>query len=173
MRRRILSPVLETVTSVIADVKPFVGMSNSPIAKCLLRTCPRKCIDPSSAAIVNKEDPMRRRLFISLGLFLGIALTLPMLEARQKDTKGATAKEDRIDGIIQFIDTATKTVTVRLRDKQQQQQVIYGDKTAFTFRNKAAKAEEVKEGRRIIALGKINDKNQLIATRIDVRDKGY
>jgi hypothetical protein len=116
---------------------------------------------------------MGRRLFIAMGLFLGIALTLPALEARQKDTKSATAKQDRIDGIIQFIDTATKTVTVRLRDKQQQQQVIYDDKTAFTFRNKAAKVEEVKEGRRIIALGKINDKNQLIATRIDVRDKGY
>lgn len=116
---------------------------------------------------------MRRRLFIATGLFLGVALTLPALDARQKDSKTETAKEDRIDGIIQFIDTSTKTVTVRLRDKQQQQQVIYGDKTAFTFRNKAATVDEVKEGRRILALGKMNDKNQLIATRIDVRDKGY
>ena len=115
---------------------------------------------------------MGRRLFIAMGLFLGVALTLPALDARQKDTK-TTAKQDRIDGIIQFIDTPTKTVTVRLRDKQQQQQVIYDDKTAFTFRNKAATVDEVKEGRRIIALGKTNDKNQLIATRIDVRDKGY
>lgn len=116
---------------------------------------------------------MGRRLFIAMGLFLGVALTLPALEARQKDTKTATAKQDRIDGIIQLLDKPTKTVTVRLRDKQQQQQVIYDDKTAFSFRNKPATFEEVKEGRRIIALGKINDKNQLIATRIDVRDKGY
>lgn len=116
---------------------------------------------------------MGRRLFVALGLFLGVALTLPALEARQKDTNTKTGKPDRIDGIIQFIDVPTKTVTVRLRDKQQQQQVIYDDKTTFTFRNKDAKVDEVKEGRRIIALGKINDKNQLIATRIDVRDKGY
>ena len=116
---------------------------------------------------------MRRRLFIAMGLFFGVALTLPALEARQKDTKTATAKQDRIDGIIQLLDKPTKTVTVRLRGKQQQQQVIYDDKTAFSFRNKAATVDEVKEGRRIIALGKINDKNQLIATRIDVRDKGY
>ena len=116
---------------------------------------------------------MRRRFFIAMGVFLGVALTLPALEARQKDSKTTAAKPDRIDGIIQFIDTPTKTVTVRLRDKQQQQQVIYDDKTAFTFRNKAATVDEVKEGRRIIALGKINDKNQLIATRVDVRDKGY
>ncbi len=114
---------------------------------------------------------MGRRLFISMGLILGVALTLPALEARQKDTKPAD-KPDRIDGIIQLIDKSTKTVTVRLRDKQQQQQVIYDDKTAFTFQNKPATLDEVKDGRRIIALGKINDKNQLIATRIDVRDKG-
>lgn len=114
---------------------------------------------------------MRRRFFIAMGLFLGVALTLPALEARQKDTKTATVKQDRIDGIIQLIDKPTKTVTVRLRDKQQLQQVIYGDKTTFTFRNKPATFDEVKDGRRIIVLGKINDKNQLIATRIDVRDK--
>lgn len=113
---------------------------------------------------------MGRRLFIAMGLLLGVALTWPALEARQQDTK--TAKEDRIDGIIQLIDKETKTVTVRLRDKQQQQQVIYGDKTVFTFRNKSATSDEVKDGRRIIALGKVNEKNQLIATRIDVRDKG-
>jgi hypothetical protein len=122
---------------------------------------------------LKKEGPMGRRLFIAMGLFLGVALTVPALEARQKDTKTATAKEDRIDGIIQLLDKPTKTVTVRLRDKQQQQQVIYDDKTAFSFRNKPATFDEVKEGRRIIAVGKINDKNQLIATRIDVRDKGY
>ena len=115
---------------------------------------------------------MERRLFIAMGLFLGVALTLPALEARQKDPKAKPAKEDRIDGIIQLIDKPTKTVTVRLRNKQQQQQVIYDDKTAFTFQNKSATLDDVKEGRRIIALGKINDKNQLIATRIDVRDKG-
>jgi cytochrome c-type biogenesis protein CcmE len=115
---------------------------------------------------------MGQRLLIAMGLFLGVALTLPALEARQKDTKNAPAKQDRIDGIIQLIDKPTKTVTVRLRDKQQQQQVIYDDKTAFTFQNKPATLDEVRDGRRIIALGKINDKNQLIATRIDVRDKG-
>ena len=116
---------------------------------------------------------MGRRLFIAMGLCLGVALALPALEARQNDTKTAKPKQDRIDGIIQLLDKPTKTVTVRLRDKQQQQQVIYDEKTAFSFRNKPATFDEVKEGRRIIALGKINDKNQLIATRIDVRDKGY
>jgi hypothetical protein len=47
---------------------------------------------------------------------------------------------------------------------------MYTEKTQFTDRNKAAKLEEVKEGRRVIVLGHTNDKNVLVATRIDVRD---
>ena len=113
---------------------------------------------------------MGRRLFIAIGLILGICLTVPALEARQKDTKSAEGKQDRIDGSIHMLDTATKVVTVRLRGKPDQRQVVYDDKTAFTFRNKPATLEEVKEGRRVIAVGKNNDKNQLIATRIDIRD---
>lgn len=115
---------------------------------------------------------MGRRLFIALGLFLGVVLTLPALEARQKDTKTAAGKQDRIDGSVQMIDKAAKTITVRLRGKPVQRGVIYDDKTAVTFRNKPATLDEVKEGRRVIVLGKSNEKNQLMATRIDVRDKG-
>ena len=70
-----------------------------------------------------------------------------------------------------MMDAATKMITVRTRGKTEQRQVMYDDKTAFTFRNKPAKVEEVKEGRRVIVLGKVNDKNVLVATRIDVRDE--
>jgi hypothetical protein len=48
--------------------------------------------------------------------------------------------------------------------------VVFNEKTAFTFRNKPATVEELKEGRRVIVVGQPNDKNQLVATRIDVRD---
>jgi hypothetical protein len=69
-----------------------------------------------------------------------------------------------------MFDKATKVLTVRLRGKPMQREVVVDDKTAFTFRNKAATIEELKEGRRVIVLGKPNDKNQLVATRVDVRD---
>jgi hypothetical protein len=114
---------------------------------------------------------MGRRLFIAIGLILGVGLMVPALEARQKDTKSAEGKQDRIDGSIHMLDTTTKVVTVRLRGKPDQRQVVYDDKTAFTFRNKPATIDEVKEGRRVIVVGKNNDKNQLIATRIDIRDE--
>ena len=121
---------------------------------------------------------MRRSLFIVMALLLGSALTLPVAanqaaQAAQKEGEKAkaTAKEDRLDGTVHMMDAATKMITVRTRGKTEQRQVMYDDKTAFTFRNKAAKLEEVKEGRRVIVLGKINDKNVLVATRIDVRDE--
>ena len=114
---------------------------------------------------------MGRRLFIAIGLFSGLVLALPVVEAWQKDAKTAAGKQDRIDGSVHMIDTATKVVTVRLQAKPDQRQVIYDDKTAFTYRNKPSKLEEVKEGRRVIVVGKFNDKGQLVATRIDVRDE--
>jgi Cu/Ag efflux protein CusF len=114
---------------------------------------------------------MRRRLFIATGLLLGCALALPALEARQKDAKTAAGKQDRIDGSVRMIDKATKVVTVRLRGKPDSREVIYDDKTAFTFRNKPSTLDELKEGRRVIIVGKFNDKVQLVATRVDIREK--
>jgi len=117
---------------------------------------------------------MRRCLFIAMALLLGSALILPAAasQAAQQDEKAkAAAKEDRLEGNVHMMDTATKMITVRVRGKTEQRQVMYTDKTAFTFRNKPSKVEEVKEGRHVIILGKTNDKNVLVASRIDVRDE--
>ena len=117
---------------------------------------------------------MRRCLFIAMALMLGSVLTLPVAASQggqKEDEKAkAAAKQDRLDGTVHMMDTATKMITVRTRGKTEQRQVSYDDKTQFTYRNKAAKLEEVKEGRRVIVLGKTNDKHVLVATRIDVRD---
>jgi hypothetical protein len=114
---------------------------------------------------------MRRRLSIALVVCVGICLVpLVTTAAPQKEGKD-TPKEERIEGNVQAIDKATKTVTVTLRGKPMQRQVVYGDTTKFTFRNKASSVDELKDGRHVICLGKTNDKNQLIATRIDVRDE--
>ena len=119
---------------------------------------------------------MRRSLFIVMALLLGSAMTLPVAanqaaQAAQKEGEKAKAAEARLDGTVHMMDAATKMITVRTRGKTEQRQVMYDDKTAFTFRNKPAKVEEVKEGRRVIVLGKVNDKNVLVASRIDVRDE--
>jgi hypothetical protein len=115
---------------------------------------------------------MRRRLFIAMGLSVGGLLTLLVVApvvAQQKDEKSAS--EVRVEGNVHMIDIKTKTVTVRLTGKPDRREVVYSDTTAFTFRNKPSKLEEVKEGRRVICVGKLNDKNQLVAKQIEVRDE--
>jgi Cu/Ag efflux protein CusF len=116
---------------------------------------------------------MTRRLFVAMGLCLGIVLTLSVMPAAGQEKKGKAAapKSDRVEGNVSSIDKATKTATVRLRGKTNSVQVVFNDKTSFTFRNKPASIDELKDGRHVICLGKYNDKTQLIATRIDVRDE--
>jgi hypothetical protein len=111
---------------------------------------------------------MRNRLFVAVGFCLAIALALSAMPAAAQEKE----KADRVEGNVQSIDKESKTVTVTLRGKPNTVQVIFGDKTEFTFRNKASSVDEVKVSRHVICVGKLNDKNQLMATRIDVRDEG-
>lgn len=116
---------------------------------------------------------MRRRLAIAVGLLSGILLMPSWVATAQTGTtqgKDAKAKEQRIDGTVRMLDTAAHTFTVALRARAAERQVIYNDSTRFTFRNKPAKVEDLKDGRRVIVLGTPNDKNQLVARRIDVRE---
>ena len=110
---------------------------------------------------------MRMRLSVAMGLCLAIALTLSAMPVAQEKEQA-----DRVEGNVKSIDQATKTVTVAPRGKTNTVQVVFSDKTVFTFRNKAASVDEVQEGRRVICVGKLNDKSQLVATRIEVRDEG-
>jgi hypothetical protein len=113
---------------------------------------------------------MRNRLFVATGLCVAVALMLAAMPAAAQEKK---AKSDRVEGNVQSIDLATKTVVVTLRGNTiKTVPVIFSDTTVFTFRNKPGTVDQVKDGRHVICLGKLNDKNQLIATRIDVRDEG-
>ena len=129
------------------------------------------CAARRTRHLIAKEAFMRRRLSVAMVVCVGIWL-LPLVTtaAPQKEGKDAP-KEERVEGNVQAVDKATKTATVTLRGKNVQRQVVYSDGTAFTFRNKASSVDEFKDGRHVICLGKTNDKNQLIATRIDIRDE--
>jgi hypothetical protein len=119
---------------------------------------------------------MRRRLLVGIEVCLGIALTLFLAapavaqEKESKSTATKAAKETRIEGNVHMIDTKTNTITVSLTGTTGQKEVVYNDKTKFTFRNKPSTFAEVKEGRRVIVLGTANDKMQLVATRVEIRD---
>jgi hypothetical protein len=122
---------------------------------------------------------MRLRLSVAVGLCVGIALALfvavpvaaqPANPKPQVEAKGKAAKVDRLDGTIRAVDQKAKAIVVRARGMTLERQVIYDDKTKFTFRNKPSSLDEVKDGRRVICLGHYDDKGHLIATRIDVRN---
>ena len=103
--------------------------------------------------------------------WLGIVLSLLLVTgvSAQEEKKTTKAKPDRVTGTIQLLNKDTKTLTVQ-RDNQFRQ-VVWTDETKITFQNKNATFDEVQQGRRVICLGTFNDKQQLVATRIDVRTK--
>ena len=112
---------------------------------------------------------MITRKTLSIAVFLGIVLSLILVpRANAQEKKAATkSKEDRLSGRVQMISKDTSTIT--LRKGNVDRSVVYNDTTKFTMRNKPAKLEDVKEGRRLICMGKFDEKTRLVATRIDIR----
>ncbi len=108
------------------------------------------------------------RLRFVMGIILCLVLVFTV-SAADKAAKAKAPKLDRLDGRIQMINKDTKTITLDVKGIKRQ--VVYSDATKYTFRNKPGTTDDVKEGKRAIVLGKFNDKTQLEATRIDIREK--
>ena len=105
-----------------------------------------------------------------LAVVLVITLVLiPCLKGQVK--KDSRSGMDRLDGTIQSIDKATSTVTLRQTNKVITWKVVFSKDTKFTFRNVAATVDELKDGRRVVCLGKIDKDGVLTASRIDMREK--
>ena len=111
---------------------------------------------------------MAKRSFIALLLSFALCFVLATLAVAQEKKKAA-AKEDRISGRVHMINKDTSVITVRVGNVQRQ--VVYNSSTKFTFRNQAGSLDDVKDGRRVICLGKFDDKARLVATRVDIREK--
>ncbi len=111
---------------------------------------------------------MTKRNWIALLTGILVLLTLGVwAEAREK--KQAKVKMDRLSGTVQMIDKNTSTITLRTSSNVTRQ-VVYGPDTKFTKVNKpGGSVDEIKDGTRLICLGKFNDKTQLVAARIDIR----
>ena len=99
-------------------------------------------------------------------LLLGVAV---LASAQKKGEKAK--KETRLDARVVMINKDTSTITVRERRTNVQRQVVYNASTKYTDRdNKPAKLEDIKDGRRVIAVGKWNEKTQLVADTISIRE---
>ena len=107
----------------------------------------------------------RSYVFVSaLCLALVVSLAISPLTAADKPDR-----RDRLSGTIRMIKKDSSEIVIRPRNSANQRTVVYTGDTKFTLRNKPSSMDEVKEGRRVICLGKMDDKNRLVATRIDVR----
>jgi hypothetical protein len=101
-------------------------------------------------------------------LVLGLTLVLVagLYGQVKKDAKTGL---DRIDGTIVALNKDKSTLSLKQSGASGAAwQVAYNDKTVITLRNKPAKVENLKEGLRVIALGKY-EQATLNATRIDIR----
>ena len=112
---------------------------------------------------------IRKTIASFVALILGIVLSLTLTTGvRAQETKpAAKPKEDRLSGTVQMIDKNTSTIT--LRKDNTTRSVVYNNDTKYTLHNKPSSLDQVKEGRKVICLGKFDEKNRLVATRIDVR----
>lgn len=106
---------------------------------------------------------MERRQPLLLTLLLGVALALPAMLAN------AQAKEDRVTGTVQLVQKDTMTILVTGEAGNTQHQVVYNADTKVTKDNKSGSIDDLSTGKRVICLGKLNDKGQLVARHIDVR----
>ncbi|MDX2149651.1 MAG: hypothetical protein SFV54_02875 [Bryobacteraceae bacterium] len=103
-----------------------------------------------------------RRIFMA-AMLAGLATV-----ASSQDKKG-NEERDRISGVVHEVDRGTKTITVRSRGTIHRK-VIYTDQTRYTTRNTSkGSVEDLREGARIISIGKFDDKGALVAARIDFR----
>jgi hypothetical protein len=108
---------------------------------------------------------MERRLPLLLALLLGAALVAPTAPSYAQDK----SKEDRVTGTVQLVKKDAKTILVTGEAGNAQHQVVYDSATKVTSDDKPASIEDVQTGRRVICLGKLNDKGQLMARHIDLR----
>ena len=106
---------------------------------------------------------MARRHARLFALLVVMALAVPVSQVLAQD------KEDRVQGTVNLVNKDTKTIVVTSEAGKDQKQVVYNDATKVTRDNNPATLDDVQNGRRVICLGKLNDRGQLVARAIEVR----
>ena len=115
---------------------------------------------------------MRYRYPILTLLCMVIATSLvvatPLMAQADAAKKQGKVPPLRIEGTVVLLSKDSSRITVQQQGNVRRT-VLYNEKTRFTFRNKPGSIDQLKEGIRVICLGKENDKKDYLATRIDIR----
>jgi hypothetical protein len=124
---------------------------------------------PVAGVSAKGRNLMRRKSLIAWCVGVFLLLFLAVMASAQGGKKTST-KEERLSGTVHRIDKETSTIIIRKGAVQRK--VVYNSETRFTIQNKAdGSVDDVIVGRRVICVGKFNDKAQLLATRVEVRSR--
>ena len=113
---------------------------------------------------------MKPYITLVLVMMVVCAIVLvPVLNAQAK--KDAKTGLDRLEGTITGVDKDKSTLTVRQRSGNSNVvwTIAWTADTKFTYRNEASTVDDLKDGRRVIVLGKFGEGSKMTAERIDVR----
>jgi hypothetical protein len=108
------------------------------------------------------------RMCVLLVVVLLVLVTVPFAQV-QKDSRSGL---DRVEGLVRSIDKDASTISIQQAGTVKAIWTIsYNKDTKFTYRNSASTIDEVKDGRRVICLGKAEGTAKFAAARVDVRTK--
>jgi hypothetical protein len=122
----------------------------------------------------DKVGGRMRKLMIPL-MGMVVALVVFAIPQRASTSPTTTAvqtapKEDRVSGTIVRINKDKSTLTVQENTSKIERTVFYNESTKWTKgKGVATDMKEFKDGSRVICLGKLNEKGELTATRIDLQ----
>lgn len=104
-------------------------------------------------------------IVIVLALVLGAGLFAQITQDKE-------TKLDRVEGLVKSIDKAKSTFSVQQTDTSKVLwQIAFDQNTKFTYRNSASSVDDLKEGQRVVCLGKAGSTGKLTAVRVDMRTK--
>jgi hypothetical protein len=107
-------------------------------------------------------------ILVLLGLLVTIGFAAPTARAQEKKEKpAATAKEARWHGT--FIRMSTEASTLDVRRGGVERTIYFDSSTKWTQGKKAIDMSEIKQGADVICLGKVDEKGEFHATRVDLR----
>jgi hypothetical protein len=114
---------------------------------------------------------MRRSVALTLVLALLSSLLLAATVRAQAQPQGGGLY--RIEGTVIAVNKEASTITIRQRSRTNMAWTVhYTDATSFSYRNTATSLEDVKNGRRVICLGRYEQKgakNEMTAVVVDGR----
>ncbi len=110
---------------------------------------------------------MKKILVLLLAAVFATVGLVAQEKAEKKAKKASAMKEDRWSGTI--IRSSKENSTLTVGKGTIEKTVMYDSNTKWTKGTKTAEMSEVKDGSRVICMGKYDEKGRLVATRIDLR----